>query len=791
MTSPLTWGAAVLIFALSWVLNSPSPASGFDTLRGIGDDIETAISTPAAKWLKVARNRSLGYPSEPVWLRWSIPDDGSELVAIHNPWVDHFQLYFVRDDTILASHTSGGKHPILSRPVEYSEFAFPIPTQPRPTHLFILDTDATSPALYPVSFLTWSELVAQAGQLHALHGIFYGIILIMLVYNAVIYTSVGDKAYLYLVLYAAGLTCLIATSDGFGQLYLWSESTQIQNLLVSLSLATVIWFLGQFCMTFLETREHLPGLSRVLRGVQWLAVLNTTILVVYDNDLNAVAEPIILLAFASLMLTIGFARALQDSPAAQIFLAANGIVCLFGSIVALTHLGWIPDSSIGRHGALVGAALELALLSFALARRLKRQERLQELLRAQTSALTEEVAQLKAASNLAEEHRQLQRSMQHQQKQRTIGQMAGGIAHDFNNILATILGFAELALEKPTDREKNVRYLEEIRTAGQRGAALVKQLITYSRGDQRAAAPVAVNTAVNDAVTLLRSSLPATVTLRTTFPERELRTVLDPTQFKQVLVNLCLNAGDAMDNRGTINLSVSEKRTEAQQCSSCLNRFSGDFACVTIDDAGGGFEGRAYELFTPFFTTKPVGRGSGLGLSVVHGIVHEHGGHIVASPRPATGGADGNEAQLPTGSRFVVFLPLETPPVATGVSQGHVLLIEDDPSMASYLQTLLEEQSYQVTSAALPTTALEKFMAAPDSFDLVITDQLMPHGTGLELAQDLLGLRPDLPIIITTGSRDLINVDRAKQTGIKAVFNKPIDSELLLSRVRSLIQGTA
>lgn len=781
----------MLIFALFWVLNTPSPASGFTTISGIGTDIEIAISTPAQEWAHVPRSRSLGYPDEPVWLRWEVPDDNSQLIAIHNAWVENFTLYFVNDGQVIDSYTTGGNHPITSRPIEYSEYVFPLPDSPRPSSVYLLDSASTSPALYPVSFITWDELVALAGFLHAMHGIFYGIILIMLVYNAVIYTSVGDKAYLYLVLYAAALTCLIATSDGFGQLYLWSDSTWIQNALVSVSLAGVIWFFGQFCMTFLDTRQHLPRMSRLLRAVQWLALANTAAMLFQDNEFNAVLEPLILLAFAFLMIAIGFVRAMQGSAPAQIFLAANGIVCLFGSVVALTHLGWIPDSSIGRHGALIGAALELTLLSFALARRLKRQERLRELLRKQTSALTEEVAQLKAASDLAEEHRQLQRSMQHQQKLRTVGQMAGGIAHDFNNILATILGFTELALDKPAERGKQVRYLEEIRAAGQRGAALVKQLITYSRGELRAAAPLDLNTAVSEAATLLRSSLPATISLKTAFPENQLRTVLDPTQFKQVLVNLCLNASDAMGNRGAISLSVAEKHIDHQQCSSCLNRFSGAFATITVDDAGEGFSGRAYELFTPFVTTKPVGRGSGLGLSVVHGIIHEHGGHIVATSRQSEDYSGAEKISPDLGSRFVVYLPLDEPKAAPEGIHGHVLLIEDDPSMARYLETLLVEQAYQVTAVALPTTALESFMAAPNSFDLVITDQIMPHGTGIELAQDLLGLRPDLPIIVTTGSADLLNVERVKQSGIRAVFSKPIDSELLLARIHALIKGTA
>jgi signal transduction histidine kinase/CheY-like chemotaxis protein len=775
LQSPLTWGAAALIFAFLWVLNSPSSASGYSSIRGIGTDIEAAIS--ARDWEYSPRSRSLGYPAEPVWLRWTVPADNSNLIAIHNPWVDNFQIFFVKDHQVLASATAGGNHAASSREIDNPEYVFELPDSPRPDSVYILDSESTSPALYPVSFTTWQELVSYTTTLHVLHGIFYGIMLIMLIYNAVIYTSVGDRAYLYLVLYTFSLTVLIATSDGFGQHYLWRDSTWLQNALVSISLTAVIVFLGQFCISFLELRKHLPLAARVVRALQLLIIANTATILLVDNEFSAPLEPVILLVFAAMLVVIGTWRAWQGSGSAQIFLVANGIVCLFGSLVALTHLGWIPDSAVGRQGALLGAALEVALLSIALARRLKRQERLQELLRAKTDALTEEVQQLKAASDLAEQHRQLQRSMQHQQKLKTIGQMAGGIAHDFNNILATILGFTELALERPDDKDKQLRYLQEVRDAGQRGAALVKQLITYSRGDQRTVSTINLNHAVGEAVTLLRGSLPATVSLRPAFPEKRLSTELDATQLKQVLVNLCLNASEAMSNRGSINLALSEQQVDSWQCSSCLHRFSGSYAAITVEDAGAGIEGRPYELFTPFFTTKPVGRGSGLGLSVVHGIVHEQGGHIIA----------GNREQ--GGSRFVIYLPLHEPAPIQEPRKEHILLIEDDLAMSRYLETLLKEQGYKVSVVALPTTALEKFMETPDSFDLVITDQVMPHGTGMELAQDLLELRPDLPIILTTGSADLISHKAAKQSGIRAVFSKPISSDLLLSRIRGLLQG--
>ncbi len=787
LQSPLAWGAAALVFAFFWVVASPTAPTSFWTHAELGTDISEALA--ADDWQFHSRNRSLGYRDGPVWLRWEVPEDASEVIVLHNAWVDNFRLYFVRDGRVLAAHTSGGNHPASERLVAHSEFIFPLPQRPRPSHVYILDHNSTAPVLYPASFETWDSLLRHASALHAGHGLFYGIALIMLIYNLVIYFSVGDRAYLYLVLYAGSLMTLLATSDGFGQFYLWSQSAWIQNTLVSLTMAGVVVFLGEFCRAFLATEQHTPLLSRALRAAQVLMVANTVLILAVDNEYSAMLEPLLVLGFAAVLLTIGVWRSLQGSAAAQIFLAANGIVCVFGSVVALTHLGWIPDSPLGRQAALVGAALELALLSFALARRLKNQERLREILADEASSLSRQVEELKAASNLAEEHRQLQRSMQHQQKLKTIGQLAGGIAHDFNNILATILGFAELALDKSEDRHKQQRYLEEIRDAGERGAALVKQLITYSRGDHGRAAKLDLNSAVSEAATLLRGSLPTTVTVTATLPERHLSAVLDATQLKQVLVNLCLNASEAMANRGTITLSLRSASPQSLQCSSCLNRFSGEFAVVSVADQGQGFEGRTYELFTPFYSTKPVGRGSGLGLSVVHGIVHEHGGHIHATSagEEATGAEAGD---TPRGSRFEVYLPLAEASGRSKAPRQHILLIEDDQAMARYLEALLAEQGYEVTSVGLPTTALETFMADPDVFDLVITDQVMPHGTGLELAQDLLELRPELPIILTTGNPDALSQSAVRHSGVKAVFGKPIQSEALMSKIRGLLTAS-
>jgi signal transduction histidine kinase len=550
-------------------------------------------------------------------------------------------------------------------------------------------------------------------------------------------------------------------------------------MLPPFAMMALLVFIGEFCIYFLDTRHHTPWLTRLLRVMQGVVVVNASLVLAFDSSINAMLEPIIVMAFVGLLIFTAIIRTMQHDTAARIFLIANGIMGIAAATVALIHLGIVEDSPFGRQAALTGSAIEIALLSLALAWRLRRREHQQHLLKERSLGLARRVKELQAATGLAEEHRQLQRSMQQAQKLKTIGQMAGGIAHDFNNILATIMGFAELAREKSAakDRDKQARYLEEIHQAGERGAALVKQLLTYSRGATKEAREIDLNKTIGEAGNLLRGSLPTTVSIKTHLPDHAIQTVLDPAQLQQVLVNLALNASESMQDRGEIDISLDRLDVDNLQCSSCLTRFGGDFVRIKVQDTGQGFEGNAHELFTPFFTSKPVGQGSGLGLSVVHGIVHEHRGHVQISNRSQG------------GTRFSIYLPINSISHTAEIVGQRILLIEDDASVGRYLETLLGEHAYDVTSVSLPTKALEQFMAHPNSFDLVITDQVMPHGTGLELAQDMHELRPDLPVIITTGNPTKINPDEMARAGIKAVFGKPIESELLLAKVRGLLSA--
>ena len=326
-----------------------------------------------------------------------------------------------------------------------------------------------------------------------------------------------------------------------------------------------------------------------------------------------------------------------------------------------------------------------------------------------------------------------------------------------------------------SDRGTLIRYLEEIQKSGERGANLVKQLLVYSRSTASEPQDLILGDALKEAHELLRGSLPATVSITTHLPDEKIHLFLDPEQLQQVLVNLCINAAESMNNRGQIDIRLDIEKPQNLGCSSCISRFTGEYIAIKVEDNGAGIVGSAEQLFTPFHTSKEVGQGTGLGLSVVHGIVHEHGGHIHAANRAAG------------GARFVVYLPLQ--PVAKAIKETgkRILLIEDDASVALYLESLLDDYTFQTTFASMPTEALETFVADPDAFDLVITDYLMPQGTGLELAEDIHALRPDLPVILTTGNANNLEPNALARAGLAGIFEKPLNSEQLLAKIRGLL----
>jgi len=384
------------------------------------------------------------------------------------------------------------------------------------------------------------------------------------------------------------------------------------------------------------------------------------------------------------------------------------------------------------------------------------------------------------------EKKKLESKLQQAHKMEAVGTLAGGIAHDFNNILSAIIGYTELGLNDTADRPKLKKKLDEILKAGYRARDLVKQILAFSRQAEHEKKTIQAKLIINEALKLLRASIPTTIEIRHNLMS-DAMILADPTQVHQILMNLCTNAEHAMSESGGI-LEVSLNNVELDQDFSVRNPEipPGRYLCLTVSDTGHGMSKEVIKrLYDPFFTTKEPDKGTGLGLSVIHGIVQSHGGAITVQSDPGK------------GSSFNVFFPIVEKQIQPGVKislqvptgNERILFIDDEKSIMDLGQQVLEQLGYQVEARSSSIEALELFTAYPDNFDLIITDMTMPHLTGAKLAQKLMRIRPDIPIILCTGFSQSINEDQALKIGFKAFVMKPISIEQIARTIRKVLGG--
>lgn len=382
------------------------------------------------------------------------------------------------------------------------------------------------------------------------------------------------------------------------------------------------------------------------------------------------------------------------------------------------------------------------------------------------------------------DHIELQRQLRQTQKMEAIGTLAGGIAHDFNNILTAIIGYAEMALDDLPVGDKTSRSLGQVLKAGRRAKDLVGHMLTFSRQDEQARQPVRASQIVREALHFLRASLPSTIAIRERITSDSALVPADPTQIHQVLMNLCSNAAHAMrETGGELEVSLAAANFDPEDFEPAL--LPGPYVKLTVKDTGHGMEREVMDrIFDPYFTTKGPGEGTGMGLSVVHGIVANHGGSIGVRSKPGV------------GTTFEVFIPRidhapesneseACEPLPVGTEQ--ILLVDDEEIIVEMEQLMLERLGYQVTATTGSLEALEAFRAAPGRFDLVITDQTMPNMTGAELCKKLLSIRPDIPIILCTGFSDLVTPEKAQAMGIGAFMRKPPARRELARAIRRLL----
>jgi PAS domain S-box-containing protein len=391
-----------------------------------------------------------------------------------------------------------------------------------------------------------------------------------------------------------------------------------------------------------------------------------------------------------------------------------------------------------------------------------------------------------------EERARLEAQLRQAQKMEAIGHISGGIAHDFNNILTGILGYLTLAAERHEDLgdERLGRYLDQARRASLRARDLIQKMLTFSRGGKGTPREVRVAALIEESASLLGSSLPSTVELGADV-EKDLPAVMaDPVQVEQVLLNLCINARDAMAGNGAIRIGVRARTMSGGVCASCLQKFDGRFVELSVRDTGPGIDPKVIErMFEPFFTTKEAGSGSGMGLAMVHGIVHEHRGHVALETSPS-------------GTTFRVYLPVsggakeaETPRRSANASvrrpklTGHVLVVDDEQMVGNFMAELLTGWGLDVTlhtSAAEAAAWLEQHGT---TLDLVVTDQTMPKMTGLELARLIRLRHPALPVLVCTGYAENLDDAQLSRVGVRALLRKPVEADLLFDQLRGVLRG--
>jgi PAS domain S-box-containing protein len=364
----------------------------------------------------------------------------------------------------------------------------------------------------------------------------------------------------------------------------------------------------------------------------------------------------------------------------------------------------------------------------------------------------------------------LARQLQQSQKMEAIGTLAGGIAHDFNNILSIILGFTGLTLEDDKIDDDGRENLDTVLTAAFRARDLVQQILTFSRKGDQEKLRVSLQTVLADALKMLRSTFPANVEMRTDIDPRDLVVLADPTQMHQVLMNLCTNAGQAMPRGGILEVKLQRVQIDGKSLEAYDMQGNGSCVRLMVRDTGIGMDAATLErVFEPFYTTKPLGSGTGLGLSVVHGIVKEHGGHIAVES--AAGAGTTFTMLLPLAAQGEIVAEAVVEPAPRGT--GRILMVDDEPAVVRMAEKLLTRLGYEVVGQDNSVEALRLFREQPDRFDLVITDHSMPEMTGDVLAKELRRIRPTIPIVICTGYSADFTQESAKIAGIDGYILKP------------------
>ncbi len=383
--------------------------------------------------------------------------------------------------------------------------------------------------------------------------------------------------------------------------------------------------------------------------------------------------------------------------------------------------------------------------------------------------------------------REIEKKLNEAQKLESIGIMAGGVAHDFNNILSVIMGLTEILLQQNSRDEKISPKLKKIFEASTRARDLIKQLMTISYHGNDEKKPSHLISVINESVAMMRATTPSSIKIINENPLCHDLVMADETQINQILINLFNNSVYAMpDRKGEIKIAYSNEYIDESSLKYYPLLMKGQYFTIEFSDNGTGIKQEIIDrVFDPFYTTKPKGEGTGLGLSIIHGIIKKHDGNISV------------ESEAGKGTKFIIHLPIyegeymETKSDSTQINkgQGRIMVVDDEETLAEVNGEMLKLLDYDVTVITSSTDALNAFKEKPENFDLIITDMTMPELNGLDLAREILGIRPEIPVILCTGFSDQITKESAMTVGVREFLNKPVTLKNLAATVEHILSS--